>query len=81
MGNRTVRLGLLTSALLVVALLLHSFAPFSRTEAGYGTILFFLEGNSKSYKDTTPSSSDVLSGTAKFSSLVHDQAAFCVMDR
>ncbi|MDP9350637.1 MAG: LamG domain-containing protein [Chloroflexota bacterium] len=55
----------LVSLLLTIAILGASVARMGR--ASSGTTLFYLDGTSKNYKDTTPASTDVLVGTAQFS--------------
>ncbi|MDP9372356.1 MAG: LamG domain-containing protein [Chloroflexota bacterium] len=53
--------------MLAIALLINVALPTSGTQASAGTTLFYLEGTSKAYKDTTPASTDVLVGTAQLS--------------
>ncbi len=62
-GQLTRRLALV----LAVVLLINVALPATSTQASAGTTLFYLEGTSKSYVDTTPASTDVLVGTAQYS--------------
>ncbi len=54
--------------MLAVMLLINVGLPVTGTQAAVGTTLFCLEGTSKTYIDTTPASTDVLVGSAQFSS-------------
>lgn len=58
------RLMNLSALLLAVVVLCGALAPLSQAQAAAGTTLFYLEGTTKKYKDTTPATTDVLTGTA-----------------
>lgn len=66
MGRVTGKLRGAATLLLALVLLVGALAPLGQAQAASGTTLFYLDGTSKGYKDTTPASSDVLVGTAKF---------------